>query len=370
MIRHAAVTAFLAFALPAAIGAAEFTPRPTNATVRAEQFLDRFGGEPTSTPAAQEAPKSPARPTLKAEATVLGNIVRIGDLIENAGAAADVAIFRAPDIGQTGIVPVIRVIDAVLPHRIVGLDTRDIAEVAVTRASRLITVKDIEARIARALADQPGLANAKSLSVKFDNDVRTLKVEAAATAELRIVRLGYEPRNSRFDVTFDLPGSTVVHRHPLRFTGSIVEMFEAIVPTREIARGEVLNASDLTLALRPKSDYAPTVVLNAEQAIGLSPKRSLPSGQAIRQSDLAKPQLIARNETVTITYAVPGIVVSIRGQALESGGHGDLINVLNVQSKKTIQATVSGPGRVSVAAMTPRLADAAPSSNNARQSAE
>ena len=146
MIRHATLTAILALAFPAAIGAAEFAPRPTNATIRAEQFLDRFGGEPVRTAAAQEAPpKPPARPTLKAEATVLGNIVRIGDLIENAGAAADVAIFRAPDIGQTGTVPVIRVIDAVLPHRIVGLDTRDIAEVAVTRASRLITAKDVEA---------------------------------------------------------------------------------------------------------------------------------------------------------------------------------------------------------------------------------
>ncbi len=77
-------------------------------------------------------------------------------------------------------------------------------------------------------------------------------------------------------------------------------------------------------------------------------KRALRAGQAIRESDFAKREVIARNETVTISYEVPGIMVSIRGQALEPGAQGDLINVLNVQSKKTLQATVTGPGRVSV----------------------
>ena len=48
------------------------------------------------------------RPRLKSQATVSSDIVRIGDLVENAGAAADTPIFRAPDLGQTGAVPVTR----------------------------------------------------------------------------------------------------------------------------------------------------------------------------------------------------------------------------------------------------------------------
>jgi flagella basal body P-ring formation protein FlgA len=357
MIRFAVVTAMLALALPAALVAAELTPRPKSPVAK---FPDRFSGE--RVPRAPEAPpKIPTRPTLKAEATVDGDIVRIGDLIENAGAVAEVAIFRAPDLGHTGTVPAARVIDAVLPHQIIGLDTRGIAEVAVTRAARLITPKDIEARIMRALAGQAGLTEAGSLSVTFDNEVRALRVEAAVTGELRVVRLAYEPRSGRFDVSFELAGSAAARRLPLRFTGTIAETFETIVPRRQIAPGEVLSAADLTLARRPKTELGPNVLLTAEQAIGLASKQSLRPGQAIRQSDLVKPQLVARNEAVTITYAVPGIVVSIRGQALEPGGAGDVINVVNVQSKKTIQATVSGPGRVSVASTTPRLTAALPS---------
>jgi flagellar basal body P-ring formation protein FlgA len=56
--------------------------------------------------------------------------------------------------------------------------------------------------------------------------------------------------------------------------------------------------------------------------------------------------------------------VSIRGQALEPGALGDVINVTNVQSKKTLQATIIGPGRVSVGTASSRLANLP--SNNAR----
>jgi flagella basal body P-ring formation protein FlgA len=320
-------------------------------------FGDRFLGERVARATLEPlTPDKDAKPALKPTVTVADDIVRIGDLIENAGAAADVAIFRAPDLGQVGSVPAGRVLEALRPHHFVGLDTRGIAEVVVTRSSRAITAKDIEARILRALAGQSGLPDAKNLAVSFDNEARTLNVEAAATGELRVARLAFEPRSGRFDVTFDLPGSAVARKLPLRYTGAIAETFEALVPVRQIAQGEVLTAGDLTPTRRPKHEFTGAVIA-AEQAVGLASKRALRPGQVIKLTDVAKPELIARNETVTISYAVPGIVVSIRGQALEPGTLGAVINVLNVQSKKTIQATVTGPGHVSVGA--PRLANAA-----------
>src|SRR5438067_1262426 len=123
-------------------------------------------------------------PALKARAAIAGEIVRIGDLVDNAGAVADVAIFRAPDLGQTGSVSASRVVDAVRPHQIIGLDTRGLAEVAVTRLSRTITPKDIEARIVQALAGQYGAADAKNLAVTFDNPMRTLHVEPGAQGDI------------------------------------------------------------------------------------------------------------------------------------------------------------------------------------------
>ena len=181
--------------------------------------------------------------------------------------------------------------------------------------------------------------------------MRTLQVEAAAARELRVARLAFEPRTGRFDVTFELPGSAVARRLPLRFTGSLMETFEALVPARAIAKGEVLKASDFTARapaqdrIRRQRHHRPPSRRRA-----LPPAGPLRAGQVIRHADLMKPELVGRNETVTITYEVPGILLTMRGQALEAGARGDVINVLNIQSKRTVQATVIGPGRVSVTA--------------------
>ena len=70
--------------------------------------------------------------------------MRIGDLVEHAGIVAKVPIFRAPDLGSTGMVSAEAVIEAVRPYALIGLDTGDVSEVVVTRASRIIPAKDIE----------------------------------------------------------------------------------------------------------------------------------------------------------------------------------------------------------------------------------
>jgi flagella basal body P-ring formation protein FlgA len=309
-------------------------------------------------PAAAQSPDDALStgPTLKASATVMGDIVRIGDLVENAGAVADVPIFRAPDLGQTGSVPVASVLEAVRGHHIIGLDSRGLSAVSVTRAARAIAAKDVEARILLALAGKYGLPDSSNLAVVFDNEVRTVAVEATATSELAVAHLSFEPRTTRFDIAFELPGSAVARRLPLRFTGSLTETFEAVVPTREIAQGQVIKVSDLAVERRPKASSTPTTLTTIEQAQGLSTKHALRAGQVIRQADVAKPELVGRGETVTIVFQVPGILLTILGKAVEPGALGDVISVVNVQSKHTLQATVIGPGRVSVNAPTARLA--------------
>ena len=309
---------------------------------------------PASAPAPAPAlsalsePAEPAGPTLKREVTVVGEIVRIGDLIENAGAVAEVAIFRAPDLGQIGSVPAARVVEAVRRHHIIWLNTRGLDEVRVARASRLVTHKEIEARVIRALAGQTDLGDVKDLAATFDGEVRALHVEPSA--ELGIARVGYDARSRRFDVSFDVPTSAT-RKGALRVTGTLVETVEAVTPVRAIAQGEVIKASDVMVERRPKTD-----VVAVEDVLGLAAKRQLRPGQVIRATDVMKPELVARNEAVTISFEAPGMMLTVRGKALEAGAKGDVVNVLNVQSQRTVQATVSGPGRVTVTAASPRLA--------------
>ena len=290
-----------------------------------------------------------AAPRLKELVTVSAEIVRIGDLVENAGMAADVPVFRAPDLGQTGAVPIARVADALRPYDIAGLDTSGLSEVVVTRLSRALSAADITGRIARAFAGQYGFGDAQNLAVILDRDIRILHVEPTVTAELVVARLNVEPRTGRFDIAFELPGSMLSRRAALRFTGTLTETIEAATLTRSLKPGEVVKASDVTMERRPKAELRGDGMA-AGQAVGLAAKVTLRSGQALRTDDLIKPQVVQRNESVTIYYEVPGILLTVRGKALEAGAVGDVVGVLNIQSNRPVQATVIAPGRVSIAA--------------------
>lgn len=298
---------------------------------------------------------APLRPTLKREAVIANDIVRIGDLVDNAGVVADVAIFRAPDLGQTGSVPADHVAEAVSRHRIVGLDFAGVGEVIVVRASRAITGKDVEARLLRALAGRYGLPSEANLSVGFDNAVRTLHVEPGVTGDLEVTRISFDPRTRRFDATLAVPGSAAARKSSLRFTGSVTETAETVVTLRSIAQNEIISASDVMIERRPKSELGGAPVLDIEDVLRLAAKRPLRPGHVIRAADVTKPELVARGQPVTMLFQAPGIQLSFRGKALESGAMDDVINVLNPQSKRTVQAVVTGPNQVTVSGSVPRL---------------
>jgi flagella basal body P-ring formation protein FlgA len=301
------------------------------------------------------AQATPPAPALKASTTVTGDVVRIGDLIEHAGPVADVPIFRAPDLGTTGVVATDRIVDAIQSHQLIGIDTRGLTEVTVTRASRAITTQEISGDVAQALAGQFGFDDAHNILVRFDGDVRTLEVEPGVTGALRVLTLAYDPRTTRFDVTFDLPSSAALHGQPARYTGTAIATVDAIAVEHPVEHGEVLKASDLTVVRRPKDQSGALTDLNA--AVGLAARRPLRPGQPLTEADLMKPEVVQRNDTVTIIYQAPGVTLTVRGQAQDAGALGDTIGVLNVESKRVVQGVVSGPERVMVTAITTRMVD-------------
>ena len=53
----------------------------------------------------------------------------------------------------------------------------------------------------------------------------------------------------------------------------------------------------------------------------MAAKIALRNGQVLRTDDLIKPQIVQRNEAVTIVYEVPGIMLTVRGKAIEGRRH-------------------------------------------------
>src|SRR5216683_1179123 len=299
-----------------------------------------------------------AAPVLRASVNVTGDVVRIGDVIDNAGTSAQIAIYRAPDLGTTGSLPTAQVISALRAHQVIGVDTRDISTISVTRLARTLEGRDIELQVARALEHRSGLGDAANLSLTFDRDVQDLRLDASNTGAMQAAVIRYEPRNNRFDVTFEIANDSVSTPTRLRFTGTAIETVEAAVLARGIERNEVIKTSDVAVERRPKAEVGGDVA-SRDRAIGMQARKQLRAGQALKLADIAKPDLVQRDQNVTLTYEATGLYLTIRGKALDNGTEGDVVSVLNLQSKRTVTGVVSGRGQVTVSAPAARLPPAA-----------
>ena len=182
-------------------------------------------------------------PTLRAHVSIASDVVRIGDLVENAGVAAQIAVYRAPDLGTTGTIPTAQVLNVLRTHDVIGVDTDDIKQVAVTRLARNIDAKEIRDDIAHALEHRGGLGDAANLTLMPDRDLQDLHLESYNTGAVQPIAVRYEPRGGRFDVTFEIGNDTGAPSKRLRFTGTAIETVEAAVLTRDVERTDVLKSS-------------------------------------------------------------------------------------------------------------------------------
>lgn len=307
---------------------------------------------------AQSEQDTLAQPSLRASVTVSSDIVRIGDIVENAGSAAQIAIFRAPDLGTTGSLPVAQLLTALRTHQVIGVDTRDLREVSITRSSRTLVSKEIEQQIARVLERRNGLGDAANISVTFERDLRELQLDAAHTGDMRATIVRFDPRNGRFDITFEIPNDVTYNPTKLRFIGTAVETIEAAVLTRAVERNEILRSSDVVVERRPKTEIGNDVI-NRDRSVGMQARKQMRAGQALKAADLGKPDLVSRDQGVMLIYEAPGLYLTGRGKALDNGTEGDIVNIVNLQSKRTVQGVVTGPGQVTITAPGPRLTTAA-----------
>ena len=281
-------------------------------------------------------------PVLRANVTVAGDVVRIGDVIDNAGTAAQIAIYRAPDLGTTGSLPTAQVIAALQAHQVIGVDTRDIKAVSVTRLSRTLEAKEIELQVAHALEHRSGLGDAANLSLTFDRDVQDLQLDASNTGALQPVcgalRAAQRPLRRHLrdrQRQRRCADQAALHRHRDR--------------DRRSRGADARRRTQRSPEILRRRDRAAPEGRGRQRRRGARSRRRHADAQAGARrpgaagADLAKPDLVQRDQNVTLIYESAGLYLTIRGKAIDGGTEGDVVSVLNLQSKRTVSGSRDRP---------------------------
>jgi flagella basal body P-ring formation protein FlgA len=131
--------------------------------------------------------------------------------------------------------------------------------------------------------------------------------------------------------------------------GDVFEGAPANIAARALAPspppGQIASLSMPVLSAAASAaglDFTAPAGVNAVQVVRPGGARAtLPAAAGARtMADAA----VRRGETVSLTYQMPGMSLSMRARALEDGAIGQGIRLLNTASNRTIDAVVTGPG--------------------------
>jgi flagella basal body P-ring formation protein FlgA len=293
------------------------------------------------------------RPTLKGDVVASSDTLTLGDLVDGVSApAAATPLFRAPALGQSGTIQARRILDAARDRGLGTVETGGRAQVVVTRAARRIGIAEIETAMKRVLESQFGV-DTRALSITFDGSPPSLLVAPDVQSQVAADDVAYDRRSRRVSALVWIGASPTERKASARVTGLAVEFVEVAVLTRALNRGDTAQAGDFMVEKRVKETLPSDAQLEAQGLAGRVARRALQAGSVVRTGDLARPEIVARGDVVTIVYEVPGMTLTLRGRASDSGAQGDTIAVVNPQSKKTLQAQIVAPGKVSVSAALP-----------------
>jgi flagella basal body P-ring formation protein FlgA len=280
--------------------------------------------------------------TLRAVATVEDNLVRLGDLFDDLPNGADIAVAYAPAPGRRLTFDAATLMELARTYRIGWRPQSRFDRVIVERAGRVIQKSEIMARLSDALKAE-GMKREMEVELYGRNIEMSVPLDAAGGLEVR--NLSYDNQSGRFTAVIATSGDGS-YRMPV--SGRVHETSPVPVLRRAMAPGDIIRKDDDEIIRAREDRIGRDVITDPAKLIGTTPRTRLRAGDPVRDNDTRPPVLVARNSTVTIVLQTGYLKLTAQGKAVEDGAKGDTIRVTNLQSKKTIEATVTGPDFVTV----------------------
>lgn len=186
-----------------------------------------------------------------------------------------------------------------------------------------------------------------------DSDWELVKVKAGLFRDLPPGQITHEielqtssnPTHLTLIIYFKVNGQA---EDRVKVNARIDRFTRAAVAARTIEKGRIITAGDVKSTRININRLKPGAITNLYEAVGLICNRRLRPGQLILSKDLVKESMVKKDDMVTIVAESGRIKVSSLGQAKEDGARGEVIAVLNLNSKKTVMARVVDTNRVEV----------------------
>ena len=219
--------------------------------------------------------------------------------------------------------------------------------VGVAGASPTLTIKGevIESRAMEFVADHiPWDPDTTEVTIDYrgkDIIVPAGRVDMNFDLPARRVRMG------RFPVTVKITVDDVLQKR-LRLTAHVTHYSPVVKTLRPVNRGEILTARDVVVEVVPSNRIFRNAMTSLDDVVGYQVIRNMGMGRVITANSLSKPVLVKKGDRVTLVAESELMKITAPGIVREKGFKDSVVQVLNIQTQKTVFGMVMDSKTVKV----------------------
>jgi flagella basal body P-ring formation protein FlgA len=284
--------------------------------------------------------------TLRHHVVIRDDVVRLGDIFQNAGQHASRIVLQAPEPGKRITLNVQWLYHASRSYGVKWKPLSTLDQAVLERSAILISTEQIRESIHAGIRNELGKSD--KFEIDLDNRLLQMHLPGEAMPSVKIQRLQLDPQTRRFSAMLMGGEGRAQMKRRITATGRYHKLLQIPVLVRRMRSGEIIEQRDIRKVTLRADKIDMNALHDAEDLIGMSPLRTLSADRAIKRSEIRMPVLVPKGSIVTMVFQTSTLTLTAQGKALQDGSKGDTIRVLNAKTHKTIEGTVVNSGTVTV----------------------
>jgi len=207
-------------------------------------------------------------------------------------------------------------------------------QIQIRRLANIVTEDMIEDAIISSL-ENDGLNN------KIDLDFVGAKPQIILPHDIEptvtIVSSSYNESRQTFSATLRTADNQMK-----QFSGVSSALISVPVLKTPVRRDEMITRNMVKMIDIRENELSDDMAMKANELIGMTPRKILRAGTPISITGLKKPTIVNRGDLITMQLKNGPIQITAIAKAMESGTKGDIIRLMNMDSKRTLEARVTG----------------------------